>query len=513
MKNWRYPLILILLVVMLTAPVVAITWRTETVDSSGSGALMAVDAAGNPRILYTRDGGFKVAKWTGSVWEYNTISSIPIIVGEEFIRSISPAVDTSGNPHVVYTVVYHHVDNAQRYLKYAKWTGSSWDIQDFGPIGSQIFQTDSQAWIVLDAADNPHFATDWQTLASNTISFEGLSLSQDVSFRGIALNAAGNPLLCVRGSIVVPSGVRYLTRNGIIHGPGPTSFQLDSAENPHIIYTDSGAVKYAKWTGSDWETSTVGNGVTPSLEPVVNGIIYSLQLDAADIPSLVYTDSGAVKYAKWTGSDWETSTVGNGVTPSLKLDTAGNPHVVYYDSGAVMYATITINEPPVAIAGPDQTVIVNEPVIFDGSGSSDSDGTIVTYAWNFGDTKTSSGMTTSHTFTSAGTYTVILTVTDNGGLSGSDTTVIIVKTPTEAVQDLITNVDGLGLPKGIEQGLLAKLDVAEKKIAQKQYTPARNTLKAFINQVSAQRGKALTGTQADELIAIAERIITSIPGK
>ena len=461
MKNWRYPLILILLVVMLTAPVVAITWRTETVDSSGSGALMAVDAAGNPRILYTRDGGFKVAKWTGSVWEYNTISSIPIIVGEEFIRSISPAVDTSGNPHVVYTVVYHHVDNAQRYLKYAKWTGSSWDIQDFGPIGSQIFQTDSQAWIVLDAADNPHFATDWQTLASNTISFEGLSLSQDVSFRGIALNAAGNPLLCVRGSIVVPSGVRYLTRNGIIHGPGPTSFQLDSAENPHIIYTDSGAVKYAKWTGSDWETSTVGNGVTPS----------------------------------------------------LKLDTAGNPHVVYYDSGAVMYATITINEPPVAIAGPDQTVIVNEPVIFDGSGSSDSDGTIVTYAWNFGDTKTSSGMTTSHTFTSAGTYTVILTVTDNGGLSGSDTTVIIVKTPTEAVQDLITNVDGLGLPKGIEQGLLAKLDVAEKKIAQKQYTPARNTLKAFINQISAQRGKALTGTQADELIAIAERIITSIPGK
>jgi len=84
---------------------------------------------------------------------------------------------------------------------------------------------------------------------------------------------------------------------------------------------------------------------------------------------------------------------------------------------------------------------------------------------------------------------------------------------TPTVHDLINNVDELGLPNGIEQGLLAKLDTAEKKIAQEQYTPGRNTLNAFINQVNAQRGKALTGTQADELIVIAQEIINSIPGK
>jgi len=81
------------------------------------------------------------------------------------------------------------------------------------------------------------------------------------------------------------------------------------------------------------------------------------------------------------------------------------------------------------------------------------------------------------------------------------------------VQDLINKVDGLGLPKGIEQALLAKLDTAEKKIIQEQYTPARNTLNAFINQVNAQRGKTLTSAQANDLIATAQRIITSIPGK
>jgi PKD repeat protein len=57
---------------------------------------------------------------------------------------------------------------------------------------------------------------------------------------------------------------------------------------------------------------------------------------------------------------------------------------------------------------------------FDGSGSSDPDGTIVSYAWAFGDgTMGSSGVTTSHTYASAGTYTVTLTVTDNGGATGT----------------------------------------------------------------------------------------------
>jgi PKD repeat protein len=171
------------------------------------------------------------------------------------------------------------------------------------------------------------------------------------------------------------------------------------------------------------------------------------------------------------------------------------------------------NQPPVANAGPDQIVIVNNIVAFDGSSSTDPDGTIASYAWDFGDTKTGSGVTTSHAYTTAGTYTVTLTVTDNGGLTGSDSATITLKTPAQTLQDLIIKVKGLGLPKGIEQGFLAKLDVAEKKITQEQYTPARNTLNAFINEVNAQRGKAITASQANELTAIAQRIINSIPGK
>jgi uncharacterized repeat protein (TIGR01451 family) len=59
------------------------------------------------------------------------------------------------------------------------------------------------------------------------------------------------------------------------------------------------------------------------------------------------------------------------------------------------------------------------PTSFSGAGSSDPDGSIAGYAWNFGDGSTGSGMSPSHTYGAAGTYTVALTVTDDAGLSTS----------------------------------------------------------------------------------------------
>lgn len=70
-------------------------------------------------------------------------------------------------------------------------------------------------------------------------------------------------------------------------------------------------------------------------------------------------------------------------------------------------------------------------VTLDGSGSSDSDGSIVAYDWNFGDGNMASGNTsTSHAYQSAGTYTATLTVTDNGGLKASASEAIeVTKSP------------------------------------------------------------------------------------
>ena len=69
-------------------------------------------------------------------------------------------------------------------------------------------------------------------------------------------------------------------------------------------------------------------------------------------------------------------------------------------------------------------------VAFDASASGDSDGSIVNYAWNFGEGSTGIGSTVSHTYTAAGSYTVTLTVTDDDGATDSATENISVTTAT-----------------------------------------------------------------------------------
>jgi hypothetical protein len=57
---------------------------------------------------------------------------------------------------------------------------------------------------------------------------------------------------------------------------------------------------------------------------------------------------------------------------------------------------------------------------FDANGSSDTDGTIQSYTWNFGDGTSSSGIITAHSYAQSAAYLVTLMVTDNDGATGID---------------------------------------------------------------------------------------------
>ena len=82
------------------------------------------------------------------------------------------------------------------------------------------------------------------------------------------------------------------------------------------------------------------------------------------------------------------------------------------------------NKPPIANAGTDQTVTSGATVTLDGSASRDTDGSIVSYEWDFGDGAKSTGKMVTHTYSEVGTYTVILAVTDNHDIKTSDTLTI-----------------------------------------------------------------------------------------
>ena len=96
--------------------------------------------------------------------------------------------------------------------------------------------------------------------------------------------------------------------------------------------------------------------------------------------------------------------------------------------------TLTPNTRPVASFAAACTELV---CTFDGSASSDSDGTITSYAWNFGDGSTAVGMTANHTYPWPGVFTVTLVVTDNIGDTDDQTTTL---TPQQFVH--IGDMDG-----------------------------------------------------------------------
>ncbi|HEY1739601.1 MAG TPA: PKD domain-containing protein, partial [Acidimicrobiia bacterium] len=81
----------------------------------------------------------------------------------------------------------------------------------------------------------------------------------------------------------------------------------------------------------------------------------------------------------------------------------------------IKVATVSNDQPPIAkfTAG-----CTKRSCSFDAGPSHDPDGSIVNYAWDFGDGTTASGITTSHDYTANGSYTVQLTVTDNLGSTG-----------------------------------------------------------------------------------------------
>ncbi|MEG0686775.1 MAG: PKD domain-containing protein, partial [Erysipelotrichales bacterium] len=149
----------------------------------------------------------------------------------------------------------------------------------------------------------------------------------------------------------------------------------------------------------------------------------------------ISVESSSTNEFTWTvspeGSDEYVAYPSNGNTGSF-MAKPGRYHMSVYtwNSGNIDY-TINIdkaggevtpqpdpeNNLPVAMIVAPTTAIVGESVSFNGTQSSDSDGTIVSYKWNFGDGSTSTQINPNHAFNAQGTYGVSLTVTDDNGAS------------------------------------------------------------------------------------------------
>jgi len=105
------------------------------------------------------------------------------------------------------------------------------------------------------------------------------------------------------------------------------------------------------------------------------------------------------------------------------------------DTPIIVVGTAAPNEKPTAVISGDFS-LGHAPLAtsFDGSQSTDTDGTIAQYNWNFGDGTIGNGPTVQHTYVNAAIYTVSLQVTDNQGETATATREITcLTTPPEII--------------------------------------------------------------------------------
>jgi hypothetical protein len=169
------------------------------------------------------------------------------------------------------------------------------------------------------------------------------------------------------------------------------------------------------------------------------------------------------------------------------------------------------NSPPTADAGGPYSALEAASVTFDGSNSSDPEdaNAALSFDWDFGDSNTGTGETTSHTYAAAGTYIVTLTVTDTQGLSSTSATTatITARTVEDAINDLTAQVNDLVTAGSLDSKdaakLVRRLEAALKVDARDGRNVVRDVirkLEQFIdevqrlvnrNKLSAEDGQAL----------------------
>ena len=126
--------------------------------------------------------------------------------------------------------------------------------------------------------------------------------------------------------------------------------------------------------------------------------------------------------------------------------------------------------------------------------SSDTDGTIASWSWNFGDGATSTTRNPSHTYAAAGSYTVSLTVTDNAGATGSTSKSVSVTSGGASgqisINEILANESGGNTSgEGIE---LLNVGTASVDISGWTLSDALQVRHTFASGTSVAAGKAIS---------------------
>ena len=242
-----------------------------------------------------------------------------------------------------------------------------------------------------------------------------------VSFAGTGSTDAEGPIASYAWTFGDGSSGNGATVNKTYAAAGTFTVTLTVADSGGLTNSSTRSVTI---TVPNTAPVAVISGATAGLTGVVLSFSGSGSTDA----------EGPIASYAWTFGD---GTSGSGAAVSKTYAAAGTFTVTLTvtDSGGLTNSstravTITVpNTAPVAVIGGATGGLTGASLSFSGSGSTDAEGPIASYAWTFGDGTSGSGATVNKTYAAAGTFTVTLTVTDSGGLTNSSTRAVTITVP------------------------------------------------------------------------------------
>jgi len=339
------------------------------------------------------------------------------------IPNIPPIAEFSESASIVYTGEVIDFDASGSYDIDGYIVSYSWDFgdgnTDSGVTVSHSYVDDGEYNVTLTVVDN-RGATDSKTA------------TKLVKNRPPIASLMGYVVSCEKEEIVTFDASPSYDLDGTIveyswdFGDGSTATGVKVS----TAYPESGAYTVTLTvTDDDGATDTIATiKVVRNKSPVA---IFTESAETVYINETItfnatesYDPDGVIVNYSWDFGDGNTAT---GVTVSHAYADNGLYLVtltVTDNDGATdsAHATKTVmNRQPVAsFTETAEIVNTDETISFDASDSSDPDGTIVDYSWDFGDGAKGTGVSVQHAYSQDGTYTVTLTVTDDDG--ATDTT-------------------------------------------------------------------------------------------
>lgn len=174
-------------------------------------------------------------------------------------------------------------------------------------------------------------------------------------------------------------------------------------------------------TGTD-EVKVVVNAapVAVTNQPVMSATGEKIDFTAAKS----YDPDGEIIRYSWDFGDGNSA---QGINVSHTYNSPGSYEVMLIvadnsnvtNSVDTTYIPLLINDPPVAEAGNDRLVAVDEIFVINGEGSKDNDGRIISYEWDFGDGNKGTGYSVAHSYAVPGKYKVKLLIRDDSNTKGN----------------------------------------------------------------------------------------------